>query len=542
MNHRVITLKKQLHYETNPKDKIDCLIELSDAIQYIDLKEAEGYSRQAMILSQQIGYNEGLYISKISLGHIEINLQRYKEAITLFKSALNYYDKFEELASEKKKATIYNGLGKAYSELRNYQKAFEYLNEAYSIYRKSNDEINQAKLLNDIGLFLKRNNKLRDAHGYFQKANLLISNSTDMRISPIVLLNLGASLNSLERYDEAEPVLRKSYDLSTRQNYILNKSLCLSEIGVIHKARKKFEDAIECFKLSNLQIMKTVHRETIAKNYQLMGMVYFEEAKTENAVTCFHESINTARAYNHHELIPTSYKYLSELYKKLGDFESAFEYYELYHNSEITNLLKKNEELERVRFIENQIQQLRQQNEIYAIRNIELKKKNEMLRILSTTDELTGVYNRRYVIEMLGEITRNIRNGACERYFLLMIDIDDFKYINDTFGHATGDFVLRSICECIKKSAGEDATLARYGGDEFLVIFDSVEIETVKEKGKKIKEMVSEILKEKNYVVSFSGGVAVIDKDNTIVDEILTNADNLLYTAKENSKKHICYQ
>lgn len=541
MNQKSIDIKKKIHYEQNLNRKVALLVQLADEMFYIDVKEAENYAQQAMVLAQQIGDNEGVYKSKISLGHIEISANRYKEAITLLKSALTHYDRVGGQDSELKKADIYNGLGKAYSEMKNFSKSTDYLQKSHQIYKKHQMFDKQATLLNNIGLVLRKSSKHVEAYEFFNKANDLILQHLDKQGCPIVLFNLGASLNVLGKYDEAEPILRKSYDLSSRQNYILNKSLCLSEIGIIHRARKKYEDAIECFKMSNVQIMKTTHREGIVKNYQNMGMVYYEENKNEKAVDCFNESIHLAQAFNLFELVDVSYKYLSELYKRKGDFEKAFKFYELYHETKITNLSKQNDSKLQSFIIESQIEKLRQQNEIYVIRNIELKKKNDMLRVLSTTDELTGVFNRRYIIEKLGYLTQRIKEGNHATHYLLMIDIDDFKYINDTYGHVTGDYVLRAISQAINASLGSSGLIARYGGDEFLVIFENANKEYVYQKGFEIRQSIEQILSEKDYKVSISGGVSVIDESHTNVDEILTQADDLLYIAKANDKNQICF-
>ena len=122
-----------------------------------------------------------------------------------------------------------------------------------------------------------------------------------------------------------------------------------------------------------------------------------------------------------------------------------------------------------------------------------------------------------------------------------MIDIDDFKYINDTYGHVTGDYVLRAISQAINASLGSSGLIARYGCDEFLVIFENANKEYVYQKGFEIRKSIEQILSEKDYKVSISGGVSVIDESHTNVDEILTQADDLLYIAKANDKNQICF-
>ncbi|GAU79738.1 tetratricopeptide repeat protein [Fusibacter sp. 3D3] len=329
MNQKVTDLKKKIHYEQNQKIKVDLLIQLADELFYIDVKEAEDIAKQAMRLAELMGYYEGLYNSKIALGHIEIGANRFNEAMTLLKSALNYYNKLNNDLFEIKKADIFNGLGKVYSEMNCFSRATDYLERSYQIYKAYNLLGKQADLLNNLGLVMKRRSRLLEAYEFFYKATRLTIEHFDYQGCPIILLNLGATLNLLDRYDEAEPVLRQSYDLSSQQRYVINKSLCLSEIGIVHKSRRKYEDAIECFKMSNAQLMKTTHRKTIVKNYQNMGIVYFETFENAKAVECFDESIRLASAFNCTDLVEVSYKYLSDLYKRQKD---SYTFYEMYYD------------------------------------------------------------------------------------------------------------------------------------------------------------------------------------------------------------------
>lgn len=526
--------------ESDISQKVKLLIQLSNELYYIDVNEAEMSARRAMELAQQIRDLEGVYESKITLGHLEVVNNHFKEAITLLKSALNYFERMEDGDSELKRADIYSGLGKAYCEMSNYIKAHEYLKQSLNIYRKCNEIDKEATLLNNIGMVYKKNDKAAEALAYFSKSNEMIIKHIDSRGCPIILFNIGASLNLLEKYSEAEPILRKSYELSSSQDYLLNKSLCLSEIGVIHKAHRKYEDAIECFKLSNLHLLKTTHRETVIKNHQYMGMIFQKSNKIERAIKYFDDSIQLAANYHHSELAEVSYKHLSEIHEQLGHYKLAYQYHQKFHEIKIENLMRQNEVKIQSLVIDSQIDKLKQQNEIYVIRNIELKKKNNLLKVLSTTDELTGAYNRRHIIEKLGYLTQGIRNNPETVHHLLMIDVDEFKYINDTYGHAVGDYVLKAISQVIREIIGDGGIVARYGGDEFLVIFENARPDYVLETSLLIRQRIALLLCDRGYTVTISGGVAVMDKDHCQVDEILTAADDLLYVAKENNKDQIC--
>ncbi|MFT9487344.1 GGDEF domain-containing protein [Tepidibacillus decaturensis] len=105
----------------------------------------------------------------------------------------------------------------------------------------------------------------------------------------------------------------------------------------------------------------------------------------------------------------------------------------------------------------------------YATDVTRYKKIEEELRFLSVTDTLTNVYNRRYFVQKLEEEIERAKR-ADSKFSLIMLDIDRFKSINDRFGHNTGDLVLKRMAETIKNRIRRIDTLARWGGEEFVIL------------------------------------------------------------------------
>jgi diguanylate cyclase (GGDEF)-like protein len=154
---------------------------------------------------------------------------------------------------------------------------------------------------------------------------------------------------------------------------------------------------------------------------------------------------------------------------------------------------------------------------------------NQALVELSRMDGLTGAFNRRYLEERLSEeISRCRRHGG---YLgLMMIDVDDFKQINDTLGHAVGDHVLKEVAGLIHKSCRNIDIVGRYGGDEFLVIL----IETTEPEALKIAERIQQKAREvtippHKLLLGLSVGVA---SQNSDYEGILKKADDRMYAQK----------
>lgn len=162
----------------------------------------------------------------------------------------------------------------------------------------------------------------------------------------------------------------------------------------------------------------------------------------------------------------------------------------------------------------------------------------EMVEKMAITDSLTGLYVRRYFYERLSEeLMRSKRHGF--NLALLMIDIDDFKRCNDTYGHLVGDAVLKEMARIISENVREIDIVARYGGEEMSIVLP----ETAAEKAfvaaerlrKRIDENVFKAYDEKlNLTVSI--GVAIYPQDGADIDSIIEKSDQALYAAKKSGK------
>ena len=165
---------------------------------------------------------------------------------------------------------------------------------------------------------------------------------------------------------------------------------------------------------------------------------------------------------------------------------------------------------------------------------------------LSVTDGLTGLYTRKYFMERLKEETNRYLINKIPMV-IAMFDLDDFKRINDTYGHLAGDMLLRQIANVLRKRFRELDILARYGGEEFIVFISHADIEKAKnlfEDIRKIIETEKFFLPIESYTPisikqTVSIGLTQIQQNKTL-QEIIKEADTALYTAKKEGKNRIC--
>jgi diguanylate cyclase (GGDEF)-like protein len=159
---------------------------------------------------------------------------------------------------------------------------------------------------------------------------------------------------------------------------------------------------------------------------------------------------------------------------------------------------------------------------------------------LARTDFLTGVLNARFFHELAQmEINRSFRY---ERPFTIaFIDVDNFKTINDTFGHTTGDVVLRTIAMNMKAHLRKTDIVSRVGGDEFVVLLPETNAQTAPVVISNMQHALLKELKENGWPVTFSMGVLTLSAQQLSVDEMLGRADQLMYMVKNNGKNNIQY-
>jgi diguanylate cyclase (GGDEF)-like protein len=153
------------------------------------------------------------------------------------------------------------------------------------------------------------------------------------------------------------------------------------------------------------------------------------------------------------------------------------------------------------------------------------------------TDELTGIYNRRKFNEIFAQEMDKARRYK-HPLSIAIIDIDKFKNINDAYGHLAGDDILVMISQSISKHIRHTDTFARWGGEEFVILFEETPLSEAKTISIKIKELVASLKHKEAGSVTISIGVTQLRDDDT-EDSIFTRCDKALYNAKENGRNRV---
>jgi diguanylate cyclase (GGDEF)-like protein len=172
----------------------------------------------------------------------------------------------------------------------------------------------------------------------------------------------------------------------------------------------------------------------------------------------------------------------------------------------------------------------------------DLRQTNKLLMELSITDYLTHLYNRRYMMDSLGmEFLRTIRKNG--ELCLVLMDIDHFKSVNDTYGHQQGDMVLAAVAEAVQVELRRYDLAARYGGEEFAMVLPETSLHDGLAVAERLRQAVAEMVFPaplQNLTVTISQGIAALPStDIDSVDVLIRAADEALYRAKQNGRNRV---
>ncbi|MDY0327686.1 MAG: diguanylate cyclase [Arcobacteraceae bacterium] len=259
--------------------------------------------------------------------------------------------------------------------------------------------------------------------------------------------------------------------------------------------------------------------------------------KTNTTITHISSAFSKSSGYTKDELMgekinvvrhpDTDKKIFEDIWKTLGNGEEWC--------GEIKNKKKDGEEY----WLEQNIIPIKDEKEdtvAYMSIGVDISAKKQ-LEILSSTDMLTGIFNRRKIEELLNiEISRAKRHKRA--LSVIILDIDHFKHTNDTFGHHAGDIVLQKTVQVINQALRQSDMFGRYGGEEFLIICP----ETNKDEAVIVAEKVRHAIEEFTFEIvgkkTISLGIAEFKDDDTL-EVLVKNADVALYSSKENGRNQV---
>jgi len=162
--------------------------------------------------------------------------------------------------------------------------------------------------------------------------------------------------------------------------------------------------------------------------------------------------------------------------------------------------------------------------------HVTLKQQQDRLLKMAMHDQLTGLYNRHYMLDIVDQKIARARRHHTP-LSTLIVDLDHFKKINDTYGHIVGDQILEQVGEFLNKQCRTEDTVTRFGGEEFLILMEPCSLNQAHYKAEVMRHQISELMPS-GIPVTVSIGVAELSENDTVFNDMLKRADDALYRAK----------
>jgi len=446
-------------------------------------------------------------------------------------------------------ATALNGLGSGYLVLGAYPEALQHLLRALNLYRALADQPGEAAARSSVGRLYLLLDDAPKALPHLEQALDLAQRTSNRRLEAEIHDNLCNALRSLGQVKSAGTHGLRSIEIYQELGYHAGEAEALSSVGDLYLEQGDYAQALNFLTLTAEVSQKVGRRQEVARALRRIGTLHAREARLDLALNYLQRGLAAAEESTARQEIIRCHAELVEVYKQLGDSASALDHFEHFYRAE--RALFDEESDRRLKTIEivHNVENTRKDAEIHQLRNVELqrevderKQAQAALERLATIDPLTNLANRRYFLELAARAFYQ-----AQRYnrplSVVMIDIDNFKHINDTFGHAVGDKVLASVAARMQEVLRRSDILGRYGGDEFVVLLPETGSEGARRMTERLRAAVSTMRAgsgDPDLPVSLSVGVSSsFGLSSVTLDELLQRADKALYTSKQSGRDRV---
>lgn len=498
-----------------------------------DMAGALSECENARLMALEAGYRKGVLDAESNRAWYHIFRCEFDQAFPLAK---NLPEKYDAIGDRYGSLVAINTLGVIHLDMGNYDHALPYFLACLEKARQFDEKEREASALANIGLLYNEMDRIEEAFDYFSSAlNIKELNDTCFYTASkcIALYHMKKG-----EYDRAEQYLKKAEALARRKRDIHFVSEILATRGLLCRTRKKFNPAGLFFQKS-LSISRDLGNVKIeTENLYELGCLSLDRGDTVPALAFFHQALDLAVKKEIGNFKCRCYQQLSAIHEQKQDFSQALFYLKQFNGAEKAyNMARAELRIKSLGF-EHELEQKKQEAEIYRLKNIALEKANQKIMKLANHDNLTGLPNRRLFMEHL---QASVHSADRNHHMLaiLFIDLDDFKPVNDRFGHQTGDMLLCQVAEKLTAALRKTDVVARFGGDEFAIIVPELTgmayVHTV---ARKILELFDREFTVDGHRcrIGASIGISLYPGDAGDLDSLLTRADKAMYAAKMGGK------
>jgi diguanylate cyclase (GGDEF)-like protein len=417
------------------------------------------------------------------------------------------------------RAAAHQDLGTVHIYLGQHDEAVAQLLDALELRELIDDEQGRSDVENNLGIVFYHRGDLHEAERAYRAALGRRQRLGDIDGVAAARNNLAKVLTDRGRYAEARDQLERARDAWAGLGNHRGLAMAITNLGIVHRdeddlnaAAARFEEAL-AIKREIADVLGACETATH------LGRVRSRQRRTDEALDLLHRAAADAERLGVTSELAEACLALADVHERFGDHVGALAWFRRYHDAD------------RRRFDERSTERLHALQVSYQLARAEHE---------GATDELTGLCNRRAFDRETTELLRNARRDD-RLLSVALLDLDDFKQVNDRFGHPVGDEVLRRIAEVLRTHTRAADVACRYGGEEFAVALPDTELADAVRAADQLRRRVraidwSEVHHE--LAVTTSIGVATAAHGDDLA-ELLARADRELYRAKHQGKDRV---
>jgi diguanylate cyclase (GGDEF)-like protein len=483
------------------------------------------------------------------------------------------------------------GAGIIFRHIGSYEKSLEHIHRAHLLYKKMNDANGIAKTSNEMGFIYTRLDQFDQARSFYQVTIDQPEKKLDPQTLATALREMAVIYLESGDYESAKVMAQKAHKIYQNENEKSKASISARIIGNIYRAQQDNTNAIAYYRES-LSFATEIGSEIyqIKAQTPLAGILIGEN--TEEAVDLLKKALELSikidsisqKLYIYRELrkaeksrgnIAESLHYAEEeialskiIQEEREDNELVLVKAKLYSHKKEMELesLKEITKLDQIELIKkkSQIEIAEQQRKISELeltknkyasialssllaicllvvifisrRFIHSRNHNKELGYLAARDPLTNCYNRRFLFDLMNRDFADLE--LLGEYCIILADIDQFKAVNDNYGHTAGDSVLRAVSEILQDSIRQNDIVARFGGEEFCIVLPGAS----QDQAMRIAETIRQKIETSHFediTVTCSFGVTSIEFNAKAPKELINQADLALYKSKSNGRNQV---
>ncbi|MBN2461187.1 MAG: GGDEF domain-containing protein [Candidatus Cloacimonetes bacterium] len=560
-------------------DRLNLLPEMERIILLNQLAENDmkiNPSRSLQYANDALGYALEVKIDSLSaktekiLGNINFYLGDFPEAHDHYTRALEFYQKADDIAGI---ASVLNNIGLILQKQNKSEEALVHFLKSLELERIRKDEKGIALSINNIGNLYYDQKKYQQAEEYFLQAIAIFENLNDKEGLSLALNNLGIIHDENKRYDAALDYYLQSLQIDRERGDSTGIAETSNNIGLVYSNLNIPDKALEYLLLSLAISENMGAKYGIANTTLNIGNLYLSLEQYQEAYDYLDRGLNLSREIGASDLLMTANLFMARYYAAVNDYQKAYEYHQSYvrEQKKIYDMIltgsvsgvytqseknRKDLEISRLKssrqficyifFILLLLLLVALVLIIYSRYRIKLnyishmEQVNRQLQELVRTDPLTDLSNRRAMLEKIAY--EKLRSERSDKTFVLvMADIDDFKFINDQYGHDCGDYVLQEISLLMVNNSRRQDVIGRWGGEEFLLMLPETNLSGGVVMAEKLRKAIADrdfFYKGRNIYLTVTFGVSESDAKKDITATI-READEAMYLGKRNGKNQV---